>query len=115
MVKSELNHNLVGGHRKAGRTSELFLHRVHNMMRPERLSIILPNVTVRRKARFRTQITGKLPRVIVFNDNHPPALRKDALHMLGVERDDPFNRELVRDDALFRCKLFHRFADDTLS
>src|SRR6266550_4517762 len=80
------------------------------MMRHERFAVVLADVALRVEASLAPKVTGELAAVGVLNNNDI-LLPKDAADLSRVERNDPFNLELIGDDSFFAGKFFYRFAN----
>src|SRR6266853_5578187 len=72
MSSSSSNHNFVRGNRELGIPGQLFLHRFDNVMRHEWFAIVFADVSVRYEAGFAAQVAGKLPAVVVLDDDGVP-------------------------------------------
>src|SRR5882724_261848 len=81
--------------------AQLFLHRFDDVVRHERLSIVLADISARDVAGFATQITCELAAVVVLYDDRVPCVFQNVKNRLAVQRHEPANLELVRRNALF--------------
>src|SRR5207245_1071501 len=106
-----LDSDFVDGDGEPAFAGQLFLHAVDEVVRHEWFAVVFADVPVRGRAGLGAQVTGELAAVIVFDDNHPLALRKNTRHHVGVERDNPLDVQLIRHDALFAGELFDGFAN----
>src|SRR5207253_7684473 len=91
--------------RKFRLPAQLFLHRFDDVVRHERLSIVLADVSARDVAGFATQITGELAAVVVLYDDRVPCVFQNVKNRLAVERHEPANLELVSRNSLFAEEL----------
>src|SRR5216117_2456885 len=82
--------------RKFRLPAQLFLHRFNDVVRHERFSIVLADVSARDVAGFATQITGELTAVVVLHDDRVPRVFQNVKNRLAVQRHEPANLELVR-------------------
>src|SRR5215471_10071385 len=97
--------------RKAGLAGQLRFHGFDNVVRHERLAVVLADVTVRGETGFAPEITGELAALIVLNDDHILTAPENGADLRRVQRHNPFNGELIGYDAFFARKFFHRFPD----
>src|SRR5262249_51704296 len=109
-----LDHDLMAWHGEVCRARELLFYSFDDVMWTERFTIVLTNVTLRRETGFRTQVTGELTRIVVFYNNDALAPRENAADLLSVKRNNPFNLEMVCNDALLRGEFLDRLTNDAL-
>src|ERR1035438_1035492 len=76
------NAHFVAGNGNRLFAGELFLHRLNEGVRHERLPVVFADVAVRGEAGLGAEIACELARVIVFNDDDFVASGKDAHHLL---------------------------------
>src|SRR5713101_4467344 len=68
-VHDSLGVNFMDRNRKAGLAGQLRFHCFDNVMRHERLAIVLTDVTARGETGFAPEITGELATLIVLNQD----------------------------------------------
>jgi hypothetical protein len=81
----------VRGDRKLRFPGELFLHRLHNVVRHEGFAVVLANMAVCHKTGFAPQVARKLPTVIVLHDDGVTRASKDFDNGLAMQRHQPAN------------------------
>ena len=59
----------MGWHGKRGLAGKLLVDRFHNVVRHERLAVVLANVAVGDEAGFAAQVAGELAAVVVLDDD----------------------------------------------
>src|SRR5206468_6823215 len=69
-VHGSLGVNLMDRDGKTGLAGQLRFHCFDNVVRHERLAVVLADVTVRIETSFAPQITGELAALIVLNQDH---------------------------------------------
>src|SRR6266852_4242577 len=89
------NHDLVHGDREFRFPRELFFHCFHNVVWHERLAIVFADVAVWHKAGFAAEITGKLPGVVVLDDDGVPRILQNLENRLAMQRHEPADLELI--------------------
>ena len=92
-------------------TGQLRFDCFDNVVRHERFAVILADVTVRIETGFAPKISRELTALIVFNKNHILAAPEDGADLVRMERHDPFNGELIGDNAFLARQFFYRFPD----
>src|SRR5262249_48365370 len=65
---NSLGVNFMDRNRKAGLAAQLRFHCFDNVVRHERLAVVLSNMTVRSETGFAPEITSELATLIVLND-----------------------------------------------
>src|SRR5438067_9212636 len=103
--------NFMDRNREAGLAGQLRFHCFDNVVRHERLAVVLADVTVRGETGFASEVTGELTTLIVLNHNHILTAPENFPDFRHVQRHNPFNRELIGHDPFFGCEFFHRFTD----
>jgi len=96
---------------KAGVTGQLRFYCFDNVVRHERLAVVLADVTVRIETGFAPEITGELSALIVLNQDHILTAPENSADLRRVQRHNPFDGELIGHDAFFARQFFHRFPD----
>src|SRR5207247_11202648 len=96
---------------KARLTGQLRFHCFDNVVRHERLAVVLADVTVRGETGFAPEITGKLATLIVLNQDDILAASENGTDFHRVQWHNPFNGELIGPHAFFARPSSHRFPD----
>ena len=91
-------------------TGQLRFHCFDNVVRHERLAVVLADVTVRGETGFAPEITGELATLIILDQDHVLAAPENGADLRRVQWHNPFDGELIGHDAFFACKFFHGFA-----
>src|SRR5947209_13081023 len=81
-------------------------------MRPEWFAIVLADMSVGGEAGFRTEIAGKLTRIIVFNDHDALAGGQDPHDLFGVKWDNPFHIQVIGHNTFFARQRLHGFLNN---
>ena len=87
---------------KAWSCRQLFPHRFHDVVRHERLAIVLADMAVGDEAGFAAQVAGKLAAVVVLDDDRVPGIFEDVDNRIAMQRHQPADLELIGGDALLR-------------
>src|SRR5881397_4104122 len=87
--------NLMDRNRKAGLAGQLRFHCFDNVVRHERLAVVLADVTVRGETGFAPEITGELATLIVFNQDHVLTAPENGADLRRVQWHNPFDGELI--------------------
>src|SRR6266700_5443830 len=100
MCVSSSDRNLVHRNGEFRLPGELFLHRLHNVVRHEWFAVVLANVAVRHKTGFAAQVARKLPAVIILHDDGVPRVFENFENGLAMQWDEPANLQLIGGDSL---------------
>src|SRR2546426_446653 len=111
MCVSSSDHDFVHGNGELRLPAELFLYGFDNVVRHERLAVVLANVAVGDKAGFAAQVAGKLAAVVVFDDDGVPRAFQDFENGFSMQRHKPADLELIGRDSLL-AEDFTGFLDD---
>src|SRR5580692_2216058 len=110
---TSLNHDLVHWNREFCFPGELFFHCFYNVVRHERLSIVLANVTPGHKTGFAAEVPSKLAGVIVLDDDGVPRILQNFENHITMEWHQPANLELIGGNPLV-IENFAGFFDHSL-
>src|SRR5215472_10489263 len=111
MCVSPLNHDLVHRNGEMSLAGKLLLDRLHDVVRHERLAIVFANMPIRHETGFAAEIAGKLPAVIVLDDDGVPRVFQKFNNRLPVQRYEPANLQLIGGDAFVIEDLAGLFDD----
>ncbi len=73
---------------------------VDDVMGHERFAVVLANMAVDVEPGHAAQIPVELSGIVVLDDDRPLGAGQRVGHRLGVERNDPFDRQVVGGDTL---------------
>ena len=92
VLERVLNHNFVGRYREVRLPCKLLLHRFHDVVWEEWLSVILANISVRYKARLAAQIARELTTDVVLDDDGVFRTLQQVEDRVTMQRHQPAYR-----------------------
>src|SRR5713226_8857567 len=102
---SSSDHDLVRGNGEFRLPRELFLHRLHDVMRHEGFAVVFTDVALRHETGFTSQIARKLGAVVVLNDDRVPRALQNFENRLAMQGHQPADLELIGRNALLAKNL----------
>src|SRR5436190_23701579 len=99
------------GNRQPGLAGQLRFHCFDYVVRHERLSVVLADVTVRCETGFAPEITSELATLIILDQDHILTAPENGADLRRVQWHNPFNGKLIGHDAFLAREFFHRFPD----
>ena len=83
------------------------------MVRHKRFAVVFSDMAIRDNTGLRSEIASKLAAIVILHHDQLVALGKKRSDDLGMERNEPFDLEMVRNDTFLVYEFLHRLADDS--
>src|ERR1019366_9231602 len=97
--RKALDHDLVGRDGELGFTCQLLLDGFDDVVREERLAVVLADVSVGHEAGLAAEVARELSAVIVLDDDGVFGLAEDVDDGVAMQRNEPADGQVVDRDA----------------
>src|SRR5262245_10688234 len=92
---SSLNHDLLIRYVMGRLSGQMLEHSIHDVMRHERLAVVLSNMSADRKPSFTPQVAEKLAGIVVLNNDRFLGSGQNINNMLAVKRYKPLDVKVI--------------------